>query len=484
MSQSYHIYKLICDVPTIAQYTEPNLCGPGSAVISGDGTVWLTHSGNNIVKPIVSQYDSETHQLLEQFLFINVGAEPTRPQVELISDLLWLQKNVLYTDRGVIMAMPPIYSTAPVLGTAGNQPSSSEVSLDAFINAPNGYLGPDVDISFLINYCINNPTVSPNQQFNDYLRDAHSINQKLLVDLHSDSLIFEYGDTLLNAQAELSHISTQDSCESQFSRSPSQVDPPHSGYSFNPLLPTAIVYNSTRGFVKERGLPDTTSADMIAASSDGKIYTYHSLSINKGFNLVIDDQNDRSVYTGMTLTHNNIYLADLANLHIRVYDSNFVGVRLLNERFLDPDLPNNYSPFNVVTIDQYIYVLYAKLDQTDAINVCNVVAGRGLGIINVFTPDGHFVKRAVTYDHLNAPWGLILHHGQFLVANHGNGHVEIYDRHWKYVGRFRFKGCDRSILPVHDRHSIYGLYGLLFLNNHLYFASRPTDQHGLLGYLT
>lgn len=475
MSQSYHVYKLICDVPTVAEYTEPNLCGPSSAVISNDGTVWLIHNGNNMITPIVSHYDSENQQLLEQLSFVSAEAGLTRPQKELISDLLWLQKNVLAADQGIIFNIPYIYDTAPLLGTADDQPSSSEISLDAFLNAPNGYLGSDVDISFLINYCINNPTISPNQQFDDYLRDAHKIYIQLLVDLHDDSLIFEYGDTLLNAQAELSQTSTHISS--------SQIVPSSSGYAFNPLLPMVIVYNSTQGFVKERGLPDTTSADMIAASSEGKIYTYHALSINKGFNLVIDNRLNYSVYTGMTLTHNNIYLADLANSHIRVYDSNLVDVRQLNERFLDPDLPINYSPFNVVTIDQNIYVLYAKLDTTDVINVCNVVAGRGLGIINVFTPDGLFVQRAVTHGPLNAPWGLILHNDQFLVTNHGNGHVEIYDRQWKYVGRFRFKGHDRSILPVHDRHSLYGLYGLLFLNDHLYFSSRPTDQHGLLGYL-
>lgn len=305
------------------------------------------------------------------------------------------------------MPMPTIYKTAPMLGTINQQPSIYETSLDQFLNAPNGYLGHDVDISYLINWCINNPTIDGGVEFDLYLYEAISIYNQLLLDLHNDSLIFDFGVALTNTQASIPIILKPRSMSKKQHRSSTRR-------TFNPNLPMGIVCNSTDGFVKSSvGNFGASNSDdksaIIAADSRGVIYSYHPLSHSGsryGIWSIIDDSEDFSVYTGLTIAGTNLYLADLANLHVRIYDYQWNKGRALDEHaFQDPDLPPNYSPFNICLINGSIYILYALLDITQPIGTCEIVSGPGLGLINIFTMDGVFIKRAATFGHLNAPWG-------------------------------------------------------------------------------
>ena len=153
---------------------------------------------------------------------------------------------------------------------------------------------------------------------------------------------------------------------------------------------------------------------------------------------------------------------------------------------MDPELPIEYSPFGIRAIDGQVFVTYAKLkhpeDKDDD-------AGPGHGFIDVFHPDGAFVKRLVTHGALNSPWGLALapaNFGQFsgalLVGNFGDGTIHAYDRD---TGAFLGALGDGSGHPL----AIDGLWGLEFAPNahadqapRLYFTAGPGGEgHGLLG---
>lgn len=502
----YQIHAIVSDLTKVAKHTDRHLSGCGSVVIEPEQpdqqdqqdqheqTIWVANSGNGCLQPNVTQYDLHGHHLRKPLPFIDLKHNRMTSQpakIQLISDLLWLQKTVLYNDQGIIMPMPTIYTTAPILGTPDHQPSTYEVSLNAFLSGPNGYLGPD--LSYLINHCINYPYTVVSSAFTTYLSNAHQTYLILLRDLHDKITITQYSNYLIQAQDEIPTsvpVSERQNDESSKTVEISHKDEFSPYPAFNPRLPIGLVYNSTRGFVRTY-LKDSdgyaqsdssTSADFIAATSTGRIYAYHqSINIgnNYGFISIIDDTDDHSVYTGLTMTNNNLYLADFANLRIRVYNYKWENLRDLDEHgFRDPDLPPNYSPFNVQAINGRIYVLYAQLNMADLLTVYDVVAGHGLGLISVFRPDGSFIKRVVSHDHLNAPWGLTFMDNKFFVANHGNGHIHAYDDHWKHLGRIHFTEHDSH--HVYNQDQIYQPFGLTTLENKIYGVSRPKDTHGLL----
>ena len=132
-----------------------------------------------------------------------------------------------------------------------------------------------------------------------------------------------------------------------------------------------------------------------------------------------------------------------------------------------------------------IYVSYAKQgtppDEVDAPH---------LGYVDVYTSQGHLIRRLVSRGALNAPWGLAQapsHFGQFsgalLVGNFGDGRIHAYDIHTGHMlGTLR--------RPHGGPVVIDGLWGLRFGNgvtgarNALLFSAGPGGEaHGLLGEL-
>lgn len=487
----YRVHELVSDLPKIAKHTDPNLVGCGGLILDTNRTLWIANSGHDEASANITHYDHTGRHLGQKYPFINsmiTMTSPPTPKVQLISDLLWLQKTILYVDRGIIMPMPTIHTTAPVLGTADHQPSSYEISLDNFLYGPNGYLGQDIGL--LINQSVKFPSIIVNPQFTSFLSSAHSTYLKILSDLHNPILIITYGNLLIQAQDQISAAISLETSIPSYETKETHDSFPYP--TFNPLLPIGLVYNPTRGFVhtfKKSLFPtsdNNTSADIIAATSTGKIYAYHHLlnvGIDYGFSEVINSQTEHAVYTGLTITDNNLYLADLANLRIKIFNYKWESLDDLAENgFKDSELPINYSPFNIQAINHKIYVMYALLNMSDPLTVYDVVKGHGLGIINVFRSDGTFIKRLVSHKHLNAPWGLTYFDHKFFVGNHGNGRIHVYDKHWKYLGRLYFTGHEHH--DVYNNHRIYAPFGLVTSCDVTYFSSRPKEVHGLLGYIT
>jgi uncharacterized protein (TIGR03118 family) len=194
-------------------------------------------------------------------------------------------------------------------------------------------------------------------------------------------------------------------------------------------------------------------------------------------------------YKGLALSAGGngqlLYATDFHNGKIDVWNSSFAPVTLPAGAFSDPKIPAGFAPFGIQAINGNLYVTYAKQDADRH----DDVAGKGLGYVDVFDPNGQLLDRFVSKGPLNAPWGLALApagFGEFsntlLVGNFGDGRINAFDLvSGKHLGAL--KGADGKALAID------GLWGLAFGNglndqpvNTLFFTSGPDDEeHGLYG---
>lgn len=249
--------------------------------------------------------------------------------------------------------------------------------------------------------------------------------------------------------------------------------------------PSGQVFNSTPDFVLTNG----SKAAFIFAGLDGVISGWNPAAGTQAIRM-INDSPDAS-YFGVAIASdggkNFLYAANFAEREIDVYDKNWVEIE--GKEFKDPNLPDGYSPFNIQAIDNKLYVMYAKIEEEEV----EEVTGATLGFVDVYNPDGSFIKRLVSRGQLNAPWGITKapagFWGQggtsnvFLIGNFGDGHINAFDESGNFLGELREHGK-----PI----EIEGLWGIGFAPsnsttvnpNWLYFAAGPDDEeHGLFGYL-
>ena len=245
--------------------------------------------------------------------------------------------------------------------------------------------------------------------------------------------------------------------------------------------PTGQLYNPTSDFK----LPNGNKAVFIFAGSDGVISGWNggSAAIR-----MVNDAPDAS-YFGITLAsdggNNFLYVANFAEREISVYDKNWAEV---SKPFVDPDLPPDYSPFNIQNVDGQLYVMYAKVGPGG-----DEIHHEGFGIVDIYNPDGSFVKRFVSFGQLNSPWGVAMAPAGFwgdgsdsqnviLVGNFGDGRINAFNANGDFLGQLRSHGN-----PI----VIDGLWALMFPPTtstidpgRLYFSAGHDDEEdGLFGYI-
>jgi uncharacterized protein (TIGR03118 family) len=251
--------------------------------------------------------------------------------------------------------------------------------------------------------------------------------------------------------------------------------------------PTGTVFYGGPGFVVTKGSVSGPSR-FLFASEDGGIAGWAPNVDATHAVRVIDNSARNAVYKGIALSGNGrgtlLYATDFHNGKVDVYDSNFKPA-YLSGKFRDPRLPAGYAPFGIQAINGDLYVTFAKQDAERM----DDVPGPGFGIIDVFDPDGHYLRRLVSGGALNAPWGLTLAPASFgrfsnrlLVGNFGDGLINAYDpATGKWLGHLK----EPHGKAIH----VDGLWGIAFGNglndqpiDTLFFAAGPDDEnHGLYG---
>jgi uncharacterized protein (TIGR03118 family) len=251
--------------------------------------------------------------------------------------------------------------------------------------------------------------------------------------------------------------------------------------------PTGIVFNGGSGFTVSAGGRSgpaififVTEAGTVAGWSPGVDATNAVVAF--------DGSSLAASYKGAALaTQGNasfLYAADFHNGRVDVFDSSFARVTPTG-KFVDPNLPAGYAPFNVQAIGNRLYVAYAKQDAQAA----DEVPGAGLGVVDVFDTGGTFLQRLVTGGALNAPWGIVMAPANFgtfsnalLVGNFGDGKINAFDpTTGSMLGTLSRSDGSPLVLD--------GLWGMAFGNglnsqpaNTLFYAAGPgAEAHGVYG---
>lgn len=254
----------------------------------------------------------------------------------------------------------------------------------------------------------------------------------------------------------------------------------------NSSHPTGIVVNCTGGFNVTNG--NTTKASIfLTCGEHGTVHSYNPLVDPQYSPLVINTQilGTVVVYKGLALADNKLYIADFYGRKIDVYDSNYnrlPGFPFVDGCAEDP-IPDDFSPFNIVNIGKYLYVLWAKRDPMVPLHE---IDGPGYGYISVYNFDGSFVRRFYSRGVLNAPWAMIpapiecgFPPGSFLVGNKGDGKINI------------FNACGQYIMPILNssgkpfvEEGLRGLAPYYVEKNEIFFsAARNQNADGLIGSL-
>src|ERR1700719_283519 len=253
------------------------------------------------------------------------------------------------------------------------------------------------------------------------------------------------------------------------------------------MLSTGVVFNGSNDFVVRRGTA-AGAARFIFSSEDGLI---------SGWSPGVDATHaipavfmSSAVYKGLTLASNGgvnmLYAADFHGHKIDVFGPNFTP-RKMPGAFVDPNIPANFSPFNILALGGRLYVTYAQKEEDGN----DEVDGPGLGIVDAFDTGGHLLQRVATAGALNAPWGMAIAPANFgdfsnslLVGNFGDGTINAFDpANGAFLGQLRTP--DGQILVID------GLWGIAFGNgstaqnlpsNTLFFAGGPNgEENGVFG---
>ncbi len=248
-------------------------------------------------------------------------------------------------------------------------------------------------------------------------------------------------------------------------------------------LPTGMILNESSGFVISNG-PNIASSYLIIATENGAIFGYNPLVDHINAIIAVDNSSINSCYKGIAMVNNYLCAADFYNNRIDVFDFNFVHVMTLpfvDLEVLNP-LPVNYAPFNIVNINNYLFVTYAK--QLGIGNMDD--PGKGHGYVTIFNSDGLFVKRFISKGKLNSPYGIIKfpdtfgeYDHLFLIGNNGNGKLNVYNHEGDFVKTLKNKHNHKIVIE--------GLHGFAKHNHnshHIYFVSGSLDDvTGLCGTL-
>ncbi len=283
------------------------------------------------------------------------------------------------------------------------------------------------------------------------------------------------------------------------------------GAGGGPAANDGVVANTGAGFVVSSG-GASGPARFIFASEDGTISGWNPgvpapvapATRSTVTEVVVDhsssDPLGGSVYKGIAIAStemgDRLLATDFRNGKVDVFDDTFKQL-MMPGAFVDPGIPAGFAPFGIQVVNGTVLVTYAKQDAARH----DDVAGRHLGFVNAFSPDGKLLRRVVSAGKLNSPWGLAMApetgfgraSGKLLVGNFGDGHIIAYDLEHANEGEMDVEGEAGGGMYLTSAGGpivIDGLWGIGFGAgnvasgpvNTLFFAAGPNGEaDGLFG---
>ncbi len=248
--------------------------------------------------------------------------------------------------------------------------------------------------------------------------------------------------------------------------------------------PSGLVMNKSGFNVSTNGGKGQPST-FIFSTEEGTILGWSSKLNTPNAIVAVDNSDFDAVYKGVAIIGSRLFAADFKNGIVDIYDSkwNWMGA------FTDSEVPFGYGPFNVVAINNQLYVSFALIEGEDPDEIDDQ-PGAGNGFVDVFDSSGRFIKRLVSEGALNSPWGMALApkgfgtlSGDLLVGNFGDGKINAYNLK---TGAFMGTLSDSNGIPI----VIDGLWALEFGTQKvgkksvpvLYFSAGPNgEDDGVVG---
>jgi len=253
-----------------------------------------------------------------------------------------------------------------------------------------------------------------------------------------------------------------------------------------PSTPTGQVStNGTKSWLLANGNPSS----FIFCTEDGTISAWNGGTAAT----IMVNNSGKADYKGIAINANAtnpmLYAANFFAGTIDVFDGTFAPLKT-SGRFVDPNIPSGFAPFNIWNINGTLYVTYAKQNATKTEDV----AGAGNGFVDTFDLNGNLLTRLISNGPLNSPWGVAVapavwgaFGGATLVGNFEDGKINAFDSKGNFLGALQDQNGNTIVIT--------GLWALLFGNNknggdasELYFAAGITGSdnktHGLLGSLS
>ena len=211
-------------------------------------------------------------------------------------------------------------------------------------------------------------------------------------------------------------------------------------------------------------------------------------------NIAADRSPFGATYTGLAIATNNgqrfLYAADDGpNRRIDVFDSNFKLADFGPNAFVDPKIPQKFTPYGIQTITaadgtQTIWVTYTALDKAQS------------GFVDSFTPAGVLISHFALSGPLHSPWGVALAPADFgpmsnaiLITNNSpHGRINAFDpKTGAFLGPLR--DASGKAIEVDDIWAIqFGQGGAAGANgnpNQLFFTAGNNDYgDGTFGVIT
>jgi uncharacterized protein (TIGR03118 family) len=260
--------------------------------------------------------------------------------------------------------------------------------------------------------------------------------------------------------------------------------PVNPGGVYDDAAPTGIISNDGSDFELAPGVP----ARLIFVTSDGTIDGWNG-DIDRTNAVPVVDNAPGAVYTGVTAAgpegERALYVANFRQGRVEVYGTDFSPVLLSESAFVDPLIPDGYSPYNIRNINGELYVTFAepRAGGRDA------ASGDGAGYVDIFDRAGNLVLRLQHGPWMNAPWALALAPAGYsrlgnhlLVGNAGSGRIAVFDLETGYYEGYVMdaEGSELTIPGIHGLN--FGNGGLAGPENWLYFtAGREETGENIFG---